>query len=88
MSPAGVEKLPEGIASSLASSSQFGEQVLATPADENFQIKKYLKILHVPPAGLGPADFWFEAKYDIQFHHEGVNLVGEYNYAAGFFILE
>ena len=31
-----------------------------------------IKIMfRVPSAGLGPADFWFEAKYDIQFHHEG-----------------
>ena len=31
----------------------------------------FIFLVRVPSAGFGPADFWFEAKYDIQFHHEG-----------------
>jgi hypothetical protein len=33
----------------------------------------FMVCILVPPAGLGPADFWFEAKYDIQFHHGGTS---------------
>ena len=32
----------------------------------------FMQLALVPSAGLEPADSWFEAKHDIQFHHEGI----------------
>lgn len=36
----------------------------------------FMYIPLVPSAGFEPADSWFEAKCDIQFHHEGLLMQG------------